>query len=60
MSYYHTDELGYERDKHGNFKNAEEVKKAVENKDLKFFNNGKFAYDPKTGQQYWADGTKRK
>ena len=60
MSYYSEDELGYIRDKYGNYKDENEVKKAVENKILKPFNNGKFVYDPNTGQQYWADGTKRK
>ncbi len=60
MSYYHNDEKGYVKDKYGNFKNSSEVDKAVNLGDLKRFANGKFVYDPKTGKEYWADGTKRK
>ena len=60
MAYYHNDEKGYKKDKYENYADESEVKKAVANGDLKTFNNGKFAYDPETGQEYWADGTKRK
>lgn len=59
MSYYHTDEKGYTKDKHENYKDSSEVDRAVENGDLKRYGNGKYAYDPNTGDEYWADGTKR-
>lgn len=59
MSYYHNDEKGYIRDKYDNYKDAEEVEKAVRNGDLKLYSNGKYVYDPKTGEEFWSDGTKR-
>ncbi len=60
MSFYHRDEKGYTRDKYNNYKDRSEVDKAVDAGDLKRFGNGKFVYDRKTGEEYWADGTKRK
>ena len=59
MSFFHRDEKGYTKDKYDNYKNAAEVDKAVENGDLSRYGNGKYAYDRKTGQEYWADGQKR-
>ncbi len=59
MAYYHKDEKGYERDKYDNYKDSTEVDKAVRNGDLKRFNNDKFVYDPKTGEEFWSDGKKR-
>ena len=50
-----TDE--YRKDAHGNFWDENEVKEAAEKKDLKPMAGG--YYDPKTGQEYWEDGTKR-
>lgn len=59
MGYYHTDERGYVKDKYGNFKDSAEVAKAVRNGDLRYYNNGKYAYNPNTGEDYHADGTRR-
>lgn len=59
MSYYHSDEKGYIRDKYDNYKDAAEVKKAVRNGDLRPYSNGKYVYDPITGEEFWSDGTKR-
>ena len=59
MPYYHNDEKGYTRDKYDNYKDAAEVEKAVRNGDLKPYSNGKYVYDPSTGEEFWSDGTKR-
>ena len=59
MSYYYEDEYGHIRDRYGNYKDSDEVRKAVNDGVLKYFDCDRKAYNPKTGEEFWADGTKR-
>ena len=59
MSFFHQDGNGHIRDKYDNYKDAEEVRKAVEDGVLKYYDCDEKAYNPKTGEEFWADGTKR-
>lgn len=52
MSYYHSDEKGYTRDKYDNYKDVAEVEKAVSNGDLKPYLNEKYVYDSITGEEF--------
>ena len=60
MSFWHQDEHGHTRDKYDNYKDAAEVRQAVKDGVLKYYDCEKKAYNPDTGEEFWADGTKRK
>lgn len=59
MSYYHEDENGHVRDKYGNYKDADEVREAVKDGILKYYACDTKAYNPETGEEFFADGKKR-
>ena len=48
MSYYHSDQKGYIRDKYENYKDAAEVQKAVSNGDLKMYSRRRIPYAEKS------------
>ena len=59
MSFYHQDENGHVKDKYDNYKDSGEVQRAVNDGVLKYYDCDRKAYNPRTGEEYWADGKKR-
>ena len=58
FEYDHYDDAGYKRDKWENLSTGE-VERGLSDGTLKEYSGGKYVYNPKTGEDFHRDGTKR-